>query len=241
MVLSRGYSRKMKKLLKDWKWQELLLLFISISIIIVVFFIPKEKNVISLIVSILGVITVLMCSKGLFYAPFLDFIYIALYIILAIKEKYYGEVIIYILIMIPLNTFTLVEWFKNRKEGTNIVTINKVSKKEWFIVSIISVIITFIFYFILKLLNTSQLIVSTISLATSIISAYLLLRRSSYYAIGYITNDIVLIILWSLSCINGNLSNLPLVISLSVFLINDSYGLYNWKRQEIKQKEELIN
>lgn len=230
----------MKKFLKDWKWQELLLLTISALTITIIFILSKDKNIISYIVSILGITSVMMCSKGLFYAPVIDFVYYILYIIMSFQQKYYGEVFIFIFIMIPLSVSTLVVWFKNKNKDSSTVKINKISKREWIILFIVCLIIPLVFYYVLKILNTSQLIVSTLSIVTSVFASYLLLRRSSYYAIGYILNDIVLIILWSLTFNNGNLSNLPLVISLCVYLINDFYGLFRWKKQEKEQnKEEL--
>lgn len=228
----------MKKFLKDWKWQEIVLLSISVLIITTVFIFSKDKNVISFIVSILGIISVMMCSKGLFYAPILDFVYYVLYIIMSFQQRYYGEIFVYVFIMIPLTISTLSVWVKNKNKENNTVKVNRISKKEWLFLFISCLVIPFIFYFILKLLNTSQLIISTLSIVTSIFASYLLLRRSSFYALGYILNDIVLIILWSLTFAGGNLSNLPLVISLFVYLINDFYGLFRWKKQEKEQNKE---
>ena len=52
------------------------------------------------------------------------------------------------------------------------------------------------FYLILKKLNTPNIVFSTISITTSFLAASLTLLRTSYYALGYASNDIVLIILW---------------------------------------------
>ena len=55
--------------------------------------------------------------------------------------------------------------------------------------------------YITKKLNTPNLIFSTISVVTSFFAASLTMLRSSYYALGYASNDIVLIILWILASI----------------------------------------
>ena len=229
----------MKKNFKDWKLHELILLIFSIVAVTLVFVLSNEKSIISYIASLIGITSVMMCAKGLFYAPFLDFIYISLYIIMSINEKYYGEVFVYIFIMIPLTVCTIITWLKKRNGNSNIVEVNNIKKKEWIILLCFSIIIPFLLYFVLKALNTSQLIISTISIFTSIIASYLLLRRSSYYAIAYILNDLVLILLWSLTIFNGSTQYLPLVVSLTVYLINDCYGFYRWRKQEKKQKKEL--
>ena len=65
----------------------------------------------------------------------------------------------------------------------------------------------------------------------------MMLRRISYYALGFIANDIVLIVLWSISSVN-DLSSLAMVACFSMFLFNDFYGFLRWKMRE---KEQLKN
>ena len=109
--------------------------------------------------------------------------------------------------------------------------------KKIIILLLISIIVTCIFYFILKALNTKNLIISTLSITTSFIAASLQALRSRYYALAYSLNDLVLIILWTLA-IKEDLSYLSLVICFIIFLINDIYGFINWTR--IKNKQTKI-
>ncbi len=83
------------------------------------------------------------------------------------------------------------------------VEVNKLKKNEPIIMWFLTIIITVIFYVILRAFNTKNIIPSTISVTTSFIAVYLTFRRSSFYAIGYATNDIVLIILWTLPTIEN--------------------------------------
>ena len=50
-------------------------------------------------------------------------------------------------------------------------------------------------------------------------------------------NDIVLIVLWSLASID-NISYLPIIFCFTMFLINDLYGFYCWKKM---QKDQALN
>ena len=92
----------------------------------------------------------------------------------------------------------------------------------------------------LKALHTNELVVSTISLVTSVVASYLLIRRSSYYAIGFILNDIVLIVLWGIAS-SKDISLLPQAICFAAFLLNDAYGFVRWKMEERKQTKNLKN
>ena len=140
--------------------------------------------------------------------------------------------------MTPINIFTIISWLKNRSnENKDIVKVNKIEKKEYIILGIVSTLITFAFYFLLKSLNTSSLIISTLSLTDSFIASYLLFRRSSNYALVYIVNDIILIILWVTTIPSEGLKYLSIIVSFIIFLINDVYGLIMWKKREKKQNK----
>ena len=163
--------------------------------------------------------------------------YNIVYIILSYTQGFYGEVIIYIFFMTPINIAMIISWLKNKsKQDENIVEVNKVSKKEYIILFIVTLFVTVGFYYLLKALNTSALLISTISLIDSFIATYLLYRRCSNYALSYIVNDIILIGLWSFSLKNNGIAYLPMILSFIVFLVNDIYGFISWKKREKNQK-----
>lgn len=227
----------MKNFFKSWNLFEKLFLLISLIIIIVCYFLGADRNILSLITSILGVITVIFGAKGLVWAPIINLMYNIVYIILSYTQGFYGEVIIYIFFMTPINIAMIISWLKNKsKQDENIVEVNKVSKKEYIILFIVTLFVTVGFYYLLKALNTSALLISTISLIDSFIATYLLYRRCSNYALSYIVNDIILIGLWSFSLKNNGIAYLPMILSFIVFLVNDIYGFISWKKREKEQK-----
>lgn len=99
-------------------------------------------------------------------------------------------------------------------------------------------IVTFLFYELLKYLNTPNLMFSTVSIATSFLAATLTMLRSSYYALGYASNDIVLIILWVMASIKDP-SYFPVVVNFMIFFLNDMYGFISWKKREAKIEEKI--
>lgn len=228
----------MKKFFKNWTVFEICFLFCSLLAITLCFIFGTDKNIFSFIVSLVGVISVLTVAKGLVIAPFINIVYNILYAIISIVQGYYGEAIIYICLMIPICLISIISWLKNKnQENTDVVNVNKIKGKEYLYLSLISLVSTIGFYFLLKVLNTSELVVSTISLMTSVIASYLMLRRCSYYALGFVVDDIISIVLWSLAIINSGIGYLPTVISFCVFLINDVYGFIHWKLEEKKQSQ----
>lgn len=82
--------------------------------------------------------------------------------------------------------------------------------------------------------ETANIVLSTMSVTTSFLAVYLTFRRSSYYAIGYAANDIVLIVLWILAS-TENITYLSVVVCFVAFFANDIYGFLSWKRMEKRQ------
>ena len=135
----------------------------------------------------------------------------------------------------PMSIFALISWLKNPYNGNKSeVKVNVIHKKEVFFMSVAAVIITGIFYFLLKYFNTANLIPSTISVTTSFVAVYLTFRRSPYFALAYASNDIVLIILWILASIY-DVKYISVVVCFAAFLVNDIYGFVNWRKMKKRQ------
>ncbi len=227
------------KLLKNWNIFEIVFLFASLLGLSLCFIFEVDKNVLSFITSLVGVVSVLLVAKGLVIAPFIDIVYNILYSIVAITQKYYGEAIIYIALMIPISLFAIISWLRNKSKNNNaMVEQNNIYGKEYLYLAIVTMISTVAFYFLLKALNTNELIISTLSLITSAVASYLMLRRCKYYALGFVANDIILIIMWAIVVKNSGLGYLPTLISFAIFLINDIYGFIRWSIEQRKQNKE---
>lgn len=48
----------------------------------------------------------------------------------------------------------------------------------------------------------------------------------------FATNDIVLIVLWTLASLE-NPAYIPVVVNFTIFFFNDMYGFISWRRREI--------
>lgn len=204
----------------------------SVSLIIVSFALFDRANYLTLVASLIGATSLIYSAKGNPFGQALMIIFGALYGIISFNFDYYGEMITYLGMTVPMAIIALVEWVRNPYKGNRAqVTVNRLSKKEIIFMLVLSVVVTVIFYFILKALGTANIIPSTISITTSFIAAYLTFRRSPYFALVYAMNDVVLIVLWTMATIS-DISYLSVIICFVMFLINDLYGFINWKRMQ---------
>lgn len=229
----------MKNFIKNIKPIEYLIWSMSVILIVFFFVILKNTEYIYLISSLIGVTALIFVSKGYPIGQLLTIVFSIFYGIISYSYKYYGEMITYLGMSAPIALWALIAWLKNPYNNKKSeVKINSISKKEWIIFSFVSIIITIIFYFILKYLNTANLVISTLSVFTSFSAAYLTARRSKYYALCYSGNDIVLIVLWTIASLN-DIKYVSMVICFITFLINDSYGFINWCRMNKNQNNNI--
>ncbi len=216
---------------------ELLLWISSAALIIISFAIFDRKGYLALCASLIGATSLIYSAKGNPIGQVLMIVFSALYGIISFSFGYYGEMITYLGMTVPMAVLALISWIRNPFAGDRSeVRVNKIGRKEIPIMIALSLIVTAGFYFVLAALNTANIIPSTVSVATSFIAAYLTYRRSAYYALAYAVNDIVLILLWVLATMR-DISYLSVIICFVTFLVNDVCGFVNWKRMHIRQQE----
>ena len=231
--------KSVKSVVSYFSRAEIMLWVSSISLIIVSFYIFDRESFLTLAASLIGVTSLIFNAKGNPIGQFLMVIFSLLYGIISFTFAYYGEMLTYLGMTMPMAIFALISWLKNPYNGNKSeVKVNRISKRETIFMWLTAIVVTIIFYFILSVFNTANIVPSTISVTTSFIAVYLTFRRSPYYAIGYAANDIVLIVLWVLAMFE-NISYLSVVVCFIAFLANDIYGFINWRKIEKRQAENL--
>ena len=226
----------MLKLFKSLTKFEFFLWLSSSVIVSLSFLLTPEKDILSLAASLVGVTALIFLAKGYVAGQVLTVIFSIFYGLISFFYSYYGEMITYLFMSTPMAIMATIEWYKNPYKNSKEVKIRAITKKHLIGVVILSLAVTFVFYFILKALNTTNLIFSTLSIATSFFAASLTYLRSPYYALGYTANDIVLIVLWVLASIE-NPAYVPMVFCFIAFFFNDIYGYINWTRMQKRQAE----
>lgn len=216
---------------------ELGLWIFSLVAVSICFIAMPQKNWLTLIGSLIGVTSLIFCAKGMIIGPILTVVFSIFYGIISYFFRYYGEMITYLLMTTPMAIASIISWLKNPYHQSNRVKVGRVTPSSITLVVILTAAVTVAFYFILRALDTTNLIISTISVTTSFLACSFVLLRSPYYALAYALNDVVLIIMWIAASVVTP-SYVPMVACFAVFLINDVYGFINW--QKMKKEQENI-
>ncbi len=227
----------MKKIFRYFSPFEWGLILFSYTAILLPFFLIGGGDYFKLFSSLVGIAALVFSAKGNPTGPFLMILFCVAYGIISYTFSYYGEMITYVLMSLPMSVWAFVSWFRNPYgKGHAEVRIRSVGAREWGFILLATAAVTLAFYFILAALNTPNLIPSTLSVATSFAACALTARRSPYFALAYALNDVVLIVLWTLATLT-DITFLSVTICFAVFLFNDLYSFANWCRMSKRQNQ----
>ena len=227
----------LKTAIKYFSKTEIILWCSSVVLIVISFFSFDRESYMTLLASLVGVTSLIFNAKGNPFGQFLMVVFSLLYGIISFSFAYYGEMITYLGMTMPMAVFALVSWLKNPYKGNRAeVKVNTISKIEILLMWALALIITVLFYFILRHFETANIVPSTLSVTTSFLAVYLTFRRSPYFALAYASNDIVLIVLWVMASIS-DIRYISVVVCFVAFLVNDIYGYISWQKMKIRQNK----
>ena len=229
----------MKEWISYFTKEERVLWISSVILILLSFCIFDRENYLTLSASLIGVTSLIFNAKGNPFGQFLMIIFSLLYGIISYTFSYYGEMITYLGMTMPMAVLALISWLRNPYEGNRAeVKVNRISKKESVFMWMLTLVVTVLFYYILVHFHTANIVPSTLSITTSFLAVYLTFRRNPYFALAYAANDIVLIVLWVLASF-ADVRYISVVVCFAAFLVNDIYGFVNWKNMEKRQSKKV--
>lgn len=233
-------SKKRKPLKRYFTRSEIAIWCTSAVFILLSFFVFDRENYFTLTASLIGVTSLIFTAKGNPFGQILMIVFSILYGMISFSFSYYGEMITYLGMTAPMAVFALISWLKNPYNGNRAeVKVNRLRRGEILFMILLTAVVTFLFYFILAVFRTANLIASTLSVTTSFLAVYLTFRRSAFYAVGYAANDMVLIFLWAAAA--SDRSYLSVMICFIVFLLNDIYGFISWTKMRKRQEADLMS
>ena len=214
---------------------EWLLWSVSVLAVVLSFLLFDRGSYLTLVASLIGVTSLIFCAKGNPIGQALMILFGALYGVISFEMAYYGEMITYLGMTVPMAAFALVSWLRNPYEKNKAeVKVNHLRAWEYIFMALLTLLVTAVFYFVLRELGTANLVPSTISVATSFAAVYLTFRRCELFALVYAANDVVLLVLWVMASFT-NTSYISVVTCFLAFLVNDIYGYISWSKMKKRQ------
>ncbi len=209
----------------------------SLCAVLISFFSVRNTDWLTLASSLVGVTSLIFAAKGDAFGLTLMLAFSLIYATVSFFFGYYGETVIYLCMQFPTCAVSLISWLKNPTEkGSAEVKIGRLRGRYIAVLIPLAAAVTVAFYFILRAFGTENLIVSVLSVTTSFIALYLMAFRIPAYAAAFMVNDVVLIVLWSLACVQS-LNYIPMAVCFCIFLINDINTFIQWTRRKARQAD----
>ena len=221
-----------RKLLRYFSRAERLLWGLSVVFIVGSFCAFDRENYLTLAASLIGVTSLIFNAKGNPIGQVLMVLFSLLYGIISYTFAYYGEMLTYLGMSLPMAVWSAVTWRRNTAhEAGSAVAIPRLTGRDLALLVLATAAATALFGWLLAALDTPNLGFSILSVATSFLAAALTMLRSSYYGLGYAANDIVLVVLWVLASCEDPVY-IPVAVNFGIFLFHDFYGFLSWKKRE---------
>lgn len=216
------------------------LLWILSALTIIFSFAWGGGDKVTLIASLMGITSILFDAKGNPFGQILMVIFSLIYGVISYSYAYYGEMITYLGMTMPMAVLAFIAWMLHPYKGDRSeVEVGVMSKGEYGTMAVLAAVVTFIFYFILRYFDTANLYPSTLSVTTSFIAVYLTYKRSHYFSMAYAANDVILILLWTFAALD-DVRYASVAVCFVAFLANDLYAYYCWRRMGERQRREIL-
>lgn len=206
---------------------------VSIVAVALSYLLAGQGDYLTLASSVVGVSALIFVAKGDVTGQYITVAFCILYALVSFQFRYYGEMITFLFMALPIAVASIVTWLRNPHTEKE-VKVRVIKKRGFILIGLFTVLVTIALFFVLRATDTNNLVISTVSVATSFLAASFLMLRSPYYALAYGSNDIVLIIMWIMAAME-DISYAPMIICFVMFLCNDMYGFYNWRRMQHRQ------
>ena len=109
----------MKKLIKYFTKAELIIWLLSIAMIIISFAISQNSGAIGLVASVIGVTALILCAKGNPVGQIFMIVFCCMYTYISYTFAYYGEMITYACMSLPMAVFSLFAWLRHPFKGNS--------------------------------------------------------------------------------------------------------------------------
>ena len=224
---------KLKKTFSEWtKFDYIWFIIANASVLSVSLYL--REGFIPTIAAITGVCCVIFISKKMMINYYLGAINVALYAFLAYESKLYGDAMFNAFYCFPMQFLGMYTWTSsiNRSENHEVES-KTLTHGQKIILSIVISLAIIVFSLILKSIGGQVVIFDSASTILSIFAMYLMINRYvEQWYLWVIVNSIT-ITMWIVSLSNGS-GNYSTLLMWIIYLLNSLYGLYNWKKKNIK-------
>jgi nicotinamide mononucleotide transporter len=215
--------------LLNWKKGELIFLFGIWLFIIVQAFMTKDSPI-AMVSALCGITYTFIAGKGNPICYLFGITGSSFYCVLSFNNALWGNLLLYALYYIPMQTLGYFQWNKNLQENSSEIVKIRLPKKELLILILIMLCLIVGSYFVLTHYKDAHPVLDSVTTVLSIGGMYLTVRRAIEQWIFWLGVNILSLIMW----INIALSGVKVystVIMWAVYTLLAVYFYIEWKKE----------
>lgn len=214
-----------------WKWYELLYLAVCTLAILIPSIITGD-SLMAIISATCGAISVVLTGKGKLGTYIFGGIQCALYAIISYKATYYGETLLNVLYLLPLEVVGFRSWMKNMNQENAEVIKLQMSWRQRGIWAAVLAAGTVALGFALKHFGDAMPFMDAFTTVGTMIAFVLTVKRYSENWWIWIAINVATVIMWIGNVAKGGENaSVATLLMWSVYLVNSVIMLIRWQRE----------
>ena len=124
---------------------------VSAALIVVSFLVFDGSGYLTLAASLVGVTSLIFCARGNPLGLALMVVFSLLYGLISLGFRYYGEMLTYLGMTMPMSVYSLVVWLRHPYAGSRTqVAVRRTRPRDWLVMGVLAAAVTAAFFFILR-------------------------------------------------------------------------------------------
>ena len=214
-----------------WKWYELLYLAACTLAIFIPSVIARDSAM-AVISATCGAISVVLTGKGKLGTYIFGGIQCALYAIISYRATYYGETLLNVFYLLPLEVVGFMQWKKNMNSENAEVVKLKMTGRQRITWAAVLAVGTVALGFILKHYNDAMPFMDAFTTGGTMIAFVLTVKRYSENWWIWIAINVATVSMWLKNVLaGGENASIATLLMWSVYLVNSVIMLIRWMRE----------
>ena len=181
-----------------------------------------------------GLLCAYLATEGKRINYIISFINYLLMGYVALKNNLYGIATFYILIFAPLQINGYITWKDNIDENDT-VKVREFNLKNSIIITLTCIICSFILGYLLSLIPSQKLaFLDASSNCINLCGVILMILRFKESWWVWLTNNIIDLIIWTITVINGGEGSIMMMLVSIGYLLINIYGIISWNKKAKK-------
>lgn len=214
-----------------WKWYEVVYLVVCTLAILIPSLISGDSAM-AVVSATCGAISVVLTGKGKLGTYFFGGIQCALYAIISYKATFYGETLLNVFYLLPLEVVGFLSWKKNMNSANSEVVKRAMTWRQRIFWALILAAGTIILGLILKHYNDAMPFMDAFTTVGTMIAFVLTVKRYSENWWIWIAINVATVIMWVENvAAGGENASVATLLMWSVYLVNSVIMMLRWQRE----------